>query len=345
MLIPVRDTVRVKVRVWCTFCVYYVSTKPAAFSSSRALLSRYRRWLNKVSNLKTYRWFCSHCLVTWLLRLCRITGRSGPENNLWFSINSPGRAVCCHHRAGRAAKVLARAISTSHKTWQTSLFFKPLQMQNIKRKKWGDMAYQAMFPRLKNWGNTSPASPTKLCPCLARVSSHWLWFESSHSVKNVSRVTIVLKVIRFESESPNLVTRVDWSHWNVSRYHCTPEVGPDPGCRSRIRQDSAFFFRTRIRSRSQNFVKNRTQIRSQFSISAVAGVCAVISYIKTWINYDWFDGCSRNLNRSRILKFKKLLDLDPGPDSKFLEQERSCRYDHYLVCRLDIQQDNEFATG
>jgi len=52
-----------------------------------ALLSRYRRWLNKVSNLKIRRWFCSHCLVTWLLRLRCITGH-GPENNLWFSINS-----------------------------------------------------------------------------------------------------------------------------------------------------------------------------------------------------------------------------------------------------------------
>jgi len=81
--------------------------------SSRVLLSRYRRsrWLNKVSNLKIHRWFCSHCLVTWLLRLRYIAGH-GPENNLWFSINSPGRVVSCYLRAGRAAKVLARAIST-----------------------------------------------------------------------------------------------------------------------------------------------------------------------------------------------------------------------------------------
>jgi len=55
----------------------------------------------------------------------------------------------------------------------------------------------------------------------------------------------------------------------------TPEVGPDPDYRSRLRLDSAFFFRTRIRTWSQKFVKNRT--RSHFSISAVAGVCAVIS--------------------------------------------------------------------
>jgi len=52
---------------------------------------------------------------------------------------------------------------------------------------------------------------------------------------------------------------------------CKAEVGPDPDYRSRLRQDSAFFFRTRIRTRSQKFVKNRT--RSHFSISAVAGVC------------------------------------------------------------------------
>jgi len=50
---------------------------------------------------------------------------------------------------------------------------------------------------------------------------------------------------------------------------------PDPQCRSRLRQDSAFFFRTRMRT--QNFVKNRTQIKSHFSISAGAEVCVVIS--------------------------------------------------------------------
>ena len=81
-----------------------------------ALLSRYRKWMNKDSNLKIHRWFnhwlCSHCLVTWILRLRYITGQYGPENNLWFSTNSPGRAVSYYLRAGRAAKVLARAISS-----------------------------------------------------------------------------------------------------------------------------------------------------------------------------------------------------------------------------------------
>ena len=78
--------------------------------SPRRLVSRYRRWLNKVSNLKIHRWFCGHCLVTWLLKLQYITGH-GPENNLWFSINRPGRAVSCYLLAGRVAKVLADAVS------------------------------------------------------------------------------------------------------------------------------------------------------------------------------------------------------------------------------------------
>jgi len=39
---------------------------------------------------------------------------AGPENNLWFSINSLGWAVYCYLWAGQAAKVLARAISTAN---------------------------------------------------------------------------------------------------------------------------------------------------------------------------------------------------------------------------------------
>ena len=78
-----------------------------------------------------------------------------------------------------------------------------------------------------------------------------------------------------------------------------PEVGPDPDYQSRLRQDSAFFFRTQ----SQKFVKDRT--RSHFSISAVEGVCAVISQVNKWANYGWIDDCSRSLNRSRILKFEE----------------------------------------
>jgi len=40
--------------------------------------------------------------------------RAGLENKLWFSINRPGRAVSCYLWAGRAAKVLARAIWNWH---------------------------------------------------------------------------------------------------------------------------------------------------------------------------------------------------------------------------------------
>ena len=74
------------------------------------------------------------------------------------------------------------------------------------------------------------------------------------------------------------------------------------------------FFRTRIQS--QKFVENRTP--SPFSILVAAGVCVVISEVKTWANFGWIDG-SRSLNRSRILKFEKF----PDPDLKILEMERS----------------------
>jgi len=47
-----------------TFCVYYVSTKEKACCC--ILLMHYchvcyRIWSKKVSNLKIYQWFCSHC--------------------------------------------------------------------------------------------------------------------------------------------------------------------------------------------------------------------------------------------------------------------------------------------
>ena len=57
----------------------------------------------------------------------------------------------------------------------------------------------------------------------------------------------------------------------------TAEVAPDPECGSQIWQDSVFFVQTRIRPRIKKFVKNRTRIQSHFSISALAGVCVVIS--------------------------------------------------------------------
>ena len=55
-------------------------------------------------------------------------------------------------------------------------------------------------------------------------------------------------------------------------------------------QDSAFLFRFRIRTWSPKFVKNRTRTRSHFSISAVAGVCVVISLSKSMgkLRLDWW---------------------------------------------------------
>ena len=55
-----------------------------------------------------------HCVVICFLRLRYIMGH-GPENNLWFSINGMGWSVSCYLRAGRAAKVLARAISNAQR--------------------------------------------------------------------------------------------------------------------------------------------------------------------------------------------------------------------------------------
>jgi len=54
--------------------------------------------------------------------------------------------------------------SSSHKTWQTLLLFlKLLQIQNLKRKIWGDIAYYIPIPhRLKKWG-TRPLYPPPNC--------------------------------------------------------------------------------------------------------------------------------------------------------------------------------------
>jgi len=58
--------------------------------------------------------------------------------------------------------VTPNMISTSHKTWQTSLLFlELLQIQNLKRKSGGTS--HIMPPHLKKWGDTSPVSP-KLRP-------------------------------------------------------------------------------------------------------------------------------------------------------------------------------------
>ena len=67
-----------------------------------------------------------------------------------------------------------------------------------------------------------------------------------------------------------------------------PDLGPDPDYRSRG------FCGFCADPDPEKFVKNRT--RSHFSISALAGVCVVISQVRTWINYGWNDDCSRSLN-------------------------------------------------
>ena len=57
-----------------------------------------------------------------------------------------------------------------------------------------------------NW--VCPSGTQRFCKNDS-VSSHWLWLESSHSVKNVTRV-----------EWPRIMTWVGSSHWLESRYHC-----------------------------------------------------------------------------------------------------------------------------
>ena len=90
--------------------------------------------------------------------------------------------------------------------------------------------------------------------------------------------------------------------WSLSEMSIGPEVAPDPEWQSRFRPDSAFFS---DRTRQSNICEKPD--RSHFSISGVAGVCVV----KTWVNYDCIDDSSRSLNRSRILKFETLPNADP----------------------------------
>ena len=53
--------------------------------------------------------------------------------------------------------------STSRKTWQTSLLFlEPLQVQNLKRKSGGDMAYYV--PQIKKWRGHVPRVPHQIAP-------------------------------------------------------------------------------------------------------------------------------------------------------------------------------------
>jgi len=68
--------------------------------------------------------------------------------------------------------------SSSHKTWQTSLLFlKPLQMQNLKRKKWGSMVYYVPPP--EKVGRHVPRVPHQIAP----MNSYISWSPSYWSVK------------------------------------------------------------------------------------------------------------------------------------------------------------------
>jgi len=110
--------------------------------------------------------------------------------------------------------------SSSLKTWQTSLLFlKPLQIQNLKRKKRGDMAYYV--PPVWKSGGTHPLSPTKLRPC-SQVT--WLlWVISSYLYTSCGGVSCL---------QPSVVGTCDWSIlWRFGsifcgqRHRCTHTVG------------------------------------------------------------------------------------------------------------------------
>jgi len=101
-----------------------------------------------------------------------------------------------------------------------------------------------------------------------------------HFSENLVEILIEVTVVKVPGSNETCgqqtqVATIQALHKRKRQIYCCKgpqsEVAPDPECRSRLRQDSAFFFRTQ----SQKFVKNRT--RSHFSISTVAGVCVVIS--------------------------------------------------------------------
>jgi len=88
---------------------------------------------------------------------------------------------------------------------------------------------------------------------LTRVSSHWLWLESSHSVKNVSRVESpfysTCRVIESWLESsPN-----HQKSWLESRYHCVFEKSrawTGHSSSTPVNTDTKCWFRTRVKCRS-----------------------------------------------------------------------------------------------
>jgi len=70
--------------------------------------------------------------------------------------------------------------SSSHKTWQISpLFLKPLQIQNLKEKKWGDMAYY--IPPPEKVGEHVPRVPHQIAPILITAKiKNWGSVTSKH---------------------------------------------------------------------------------------------------------------------------------------------------------------------
>ena len=63
--------------------------------------------------------------------------------------------------------------SSSHKTWQTSvLFLKPLQIQNLRRKKVGGHDILSP-PRLKKWGGHVPRVPHQIAPMPLCAKDTW----------------------------------------------------------------------------------------------------------------------------------------------------------------------------
>ena len=59
---------------------------------------------------------------------------------------------------------------------------------------------------------------------LTRVSSHWLWLESSQSVKNVTRVELPFFSTWLESSPSHQKSWLESSHWLESRYHWFPST-------------------------------------------------------------------------------------------------------------------------
>ena len=95
---------------------------------------------------------------------------------------------------------------------------------------------------------------------------------------------------------------------------CRSEVATDPQCRSRLQRGSAFFcdlgFCVFFASRSQNFVKNRTRSHFFFGSSKSLRVfMKAAAQVETLLNFSCIGG-SQSLNRSRLLKFEKILEPD-----------------------------------